>query len=154
MRRTFREWVTKKPWSYIFAVFVMFCLVLILVFLILLQRFSKPNDNLKKLVEDIVPKQATDIRYTSYSAFQSTRSMLRFTLHSSGLSDFIENFCPGMELTEGGYNFLYNEKNIDWWKPEDAKVYFAGRCVRNNIAIYQLLVDKTNPDAFLIYISM
>jgi hypothetical protein len=101
----------------------------------------------------IVPQSAYDIRYATLSVFQSVHTHVRFTLLSSNLSNFLQGFCPDMQITDGGHITIPNEERLDWWKPEDAKIYSVGSCVEGNITIYKILIDKSDPDQFTVYVA-
>jgi len=149
--------VVKKPTPKEVGPFTFFIVAIILLGLIFVIDFFRRegqlyDDRVSNFVESLVPEQATDVRYIVQSAFQSSRLKIRFTIPASSLSDFIEDFCPGMKLIDGGYISIYNDESMDWWRPEDAQIYSIGGCVQNNIEVHRVLIDKTNPQEFLVYI--
>jgi hypothetical protein len=101
----------------------------------------------------IVPQGGYDIRYATLNVFQSVHTHVRFTLLSSNLSKFLQGFCPDMQITDGGHITIPNEERLDWWKPEDAKIYSVGSCVEGNITIYKILIDKSDTNHFTVYIT-
>jgi len=105
-------------------------------------------------INSVVPEYATDIRVSHQTAFQSVRTKLRFTIPSTELSNFIENYCPDNSITEGGYISLLNDDHIEWWIPEEAEVYMTGGCVRDNIEIYRVLIDITTSQFYVVYMRL
>lgn len=108
----------------------------------------------QNILETIVPGSADDIHYTSTSGFQSVHTKIRFTLPSEALREFILGFCPDMKFRDGGYIPLRNDETLNWWKPEDIKIYSIGSCVEQNIEIYSIVIDKSNSQYYIVYVEL
>lgn len=86
--------------------------------------------------------------YTAYIRFDIPPNTLTGMIHFSPKLCFDfplrENFNPYENV------FFLGE---DWWQPDDAEVFAGGRC-RGDYYFYNILVDQTNPEWWIVYIHI
>lgn len=107
-----------------------------------------------------IPESATKTECT-YNGIQGVEYYLRFSLPSEELSIFLTKTCFGTELAlSETYNAEYLKywdeiawKAQTWWTPEKAKIAASGSCWVNDSDQLHLLIDKTNPETPILYIS-
>ncbi|SRR5260221_8004537 len=137
----------------ILVVTVLFCLAS---FTTIQRNINYDPSALDRKISDIIanrlPVQVSDVKHEVLSAFQSIRIYLRFTLPSEYTDEFRHKFCSKMELTDNGYNTLNNVDDIDWWRPQSAKVYSVGNCYEGSTE-FTILIDKTDSTQYIVYVN-
>jgi hypothetical protein len=99
-----------------------------------------------------LPDDITDF-HSRYLTWLDKSMSLKFRIPASSFDDF-EQELVGLCFTDG----LVEQHNpfpidFDWWTPSVAEVYMGGQCHNEDYRYFEALVDMTNPNEYIIYLS-
>jgi hypothetical protein len=100
-----------------------------------------------------LPANATEIQASVLDGFQDDAILLKFKLPANDLEAFLQSAGYKEPLED---NFspigLQNSKELKWWTPGAAKVFAGAEVVEPGFA-KKIMVDKSDPKVFIVYLS-
>jgi hypothetical protein len=113
--------------------------------------------DLEKHLGVSIPTDATDLEYVDYNiALQEAAINVRFRTKAVSLDEFLRRLGFTLPLEENLYPFHKNDMDIieyfPWWTPQNAKKYAGATFSKGPQEYWSVLIDKTDPDQYTIYI--
>jgi hypothetical protein len=103
-----------------------------------------------------LPDEATDFHGAVYSFMQSRIIGISFQIPPDNLDVFLNQLGFTSKLKVGVNPFHTNSHTLDgndWWRPETAKSFVGGSITKSE-SFYDILVDQTSADYFLVYLMV
>jgi hypothetical protein len=118
---------------------------------------SRYTSDLQGLERDLgmqMPQIAADIHDVGYAFWQSRILGVRFSMSPNELDDFLVMLGFTGQLQEWPCPFESPELlNEEWWTPSQADE-FCGASFTQPEEFYDLMVDKSNPAEYVIYLMV
>lgn len=131
------------------------CLVILAIGILIL----KPRLEIyyaEQFVEASIPDDAKHVR-VSYLSWQGQSLLIKMELPPTSVTQFlIELGLSEYYLKESYDPYGSSHGRPSWWNPDQAKVFAGAEWTRSPNAgkSYKILIDKSRPDSFIIYLSV
>ncbi|MCA0458692.1 MAG: hypothetical protein LCI00_32360 [Chloroflexi bacterium] len=116
--------------------------------------------DLERYLRTSLPADISDLEFADYNiAIQEAAISVRFKSNKSTVELFLEEIGFSNSLEEYYYpsfhqTGIFISNYFDWWKPEEAKIYSGGQISKGSQEFWMVLVDKTNPESYIVYLMM
>ncbi len=110
----------------------------------------------ERFMDASIPDDAKHVR-VSYLSWQGQSLLIKMELPPASVSEFlIELGLSEYYLKEGYDPHGLSHGRPGWWNPDQAKVFDGAEWRRSPNAgkNYKILIDKSRPDSFTIYLSV
>ena len=107
-----------------------------------------------------LPINISDLKFVDYNiAIQEAAISVRFEANESTVEAFLKQIGFRLPLEENYYplfhqNAAFISDYFDWWNPKAATVFSGGQISKGSQEYWMVLVDKTNPDLYIVYLMM
>lgn len=117
-------------------------------------RYVTDVEGLERDIDVQLPESASDVHNVGYAYWQSRIIGVRFQIPPHELDGFLTNLGFTGQLQKGLYPFDSPElASEDWWTPREAEDYYGASFTQPE-TFYDLLIDKTNPSQFVVYLMV
>jgi len=109
------------------------------------------RNRIEQFLGTFLPISASNLHFSASPLNQSEQT--RFDLRSDDVPAFLDSIghlCFEMPLQENFMPFGYHENNKTWWRPHSATQFMGSQTCGDN-PIWQLMVDQSDDDMWIIY---
>lgn len=110
----------------------------------------------ESFMEASIPDDAKHVRI-SYFSWQGQSLLVKLELSPASLSEFLPKLGLNQSQLEDGYNpHQLSHNKPDWWNPSHAELFDGAEWRRSPNAgkVYKIVVDKSHPAFYTIYLSV
>ncbi|MCB9458198.1 MAG: hypothetical protein H6670_01015 [Anaerolineaceae bacterium] len=104
----------------------------------------------EELLDVTLPEPATDFRM-HYTTWLDWFASIRFEIPAEVGTEWVSQMCFDELARNPGLSYIWPNDSLSWWQPEQAQDYLSGSC--GNDPYYRILIDQTDPDHWIVYIS-